>query len=154
VGAFAASKEIMGHLSPDGAVYQAGTLSGNPVAMAAGLKSLQMLKSDTDIYDRLNQKALRLTQGLKKAAQENNIPLQVDTRGSMFGFFFCEKMPTNMKEVGLCDFDRFAKFHQKMLQKGFYFACSAYETGFICDTMTNEQIDSCIDAATEVMKEL
>ncbi len=154
VGAFAASKEIMGHLSPDGAVYQAGTLSGNPVAMAAGLKSLQKLKADKTIYDRLNQKAIRLTSGLKDAASKNNIPLQVDTRGSMFGFFFCEKAPTNIKEVGLCDFDRFAKFHQEMLKRGFYFACSAYETGFICDTMTNEQIDSCIAAANEVMKEL
>jgi len=154
VGAFAASKEIMGHLSPDGAVYQAGTLSGNPVAMAAGLKSLQKLKADETIYDRLNQKAVRLTNGLKEAANKNNIPLQVDTRGSMFGFFFCETAPTNMKEVGLCDFDRFAKFHQEMLKRGFYFACSAYETGFICDTMTNEQIDSCIVAANEVMKEL
>ncbi|HIP12667.1 MAG TPA: glutamate-1-semialdehyde-2,1-aminomutase [Arcobacter sp.] len=154
VGAFAASAEIMNHLSPDGAVYQAGTLSGNPVAMAAGLKSLQMLKAKKDIYKKLNKKAVRLTQGLKKEAAKFNIPLQVDTRGSMFGFFFCTDVPTNMKEVGKCDFDRFAKFHNEMLKKGFYFACSQYEAGFICDTMTNDDIDSCIKASSKVFKKL
>jgi glutamate-1-semialdehyde 2,1-aminomutase len=151
VGAFAASKEIMGNLSPEGKVYQAGTLSGNPVAMAAGLTSLRKLKADSDIYNKLNEKAVRLTNGLKKVAIKNNIPLQVDTRGSMFGFFFCEEVPTNMKEVGKCDFDRFAKFHNEMLKRGFYFACSQYEAGFICTTMTNEQIDTTIKAADEVM---
>ena len=154
VGAFASTEEIMEQLSPNGAIYQAGTLSGNPVAMAAGLKSLQKLKTDKDIYKRLNKKAVRLTKGLKKIANKYNIPLQVDTRGSMFGFFFCETMPTNMKEVGKCDFDRFAKFHNEMLKKGFYFACSQYETGFICDTMTNKDIDATLEAADEVMSKL
>ena len=154
VGAFASRNELMCQLSPEGKIYQAGTLSGNPVAMAAGLKSLQKLKSDATIYERLNAKAFRLTNGLKEVALKNNIALQVDTRGSMFGFFFCEIAPTNMKEVGLCDFDRFAKFHNEMLKKGFYFACSQYETGFICDTMTNEEIDATIKAADEVMATL
>ncbi|MBU3015099.1 glutamate-1-semialdehyde 2,1-aminomutase [Poseidonibacter lekithochrous] len=154
VGAFASSKEIMGHLSPDGAVYQAGTLSGNPVAMSAGLTSLRKLKANPSIYDELNAKALRLINGFKKVANENNIPLQVNTRGSMFGFFFCEKEPFNIKEVAKCDFDRFAKFHHEMLKKGFYFACSQYEAGFISTVMTNEDIDACIDAASEVMKSL
>jgi glutamate-1-semialdehyde 2,1-aminomutase len=152
VGAFASRDEIMNELSPNGAIYQAGTLSGNPVAMSAGLKSLQKLKADDTIYERLNAKAVRLTQGLKEVASKYNIPLQVDTRGSMFGFFFNEVMPTNMKEVSTCDMVRFAKFHNEMLKRGFYFACSAYETGFICDTMTNEDIDSCIKASDEVMK--
>ncbi len=150
VGAFASRDEIMNQLSPNGAIYQAGTLSGNPVAMAAGLKSLRKLKADKTIYDRLNQKANKLVQGMKNEAAKYNIPLQVDTRGSMFGFFFCDKAPTNMKEVGLSDFDRFAKFHNEMLKRGFYFACSAYETGFICDTMTDDEIQSCIDASAEV----
>ena len=154
VGAFASREEIMNQLSPNGAIYQAGTLSGNPVAMAAGLKSLQKLKADKDIYNKLNRKAIRLTQGLKRVAKENNIPLQVDTRGSMFGFFFCKTMPTNMKEVGKCDFKRFAKFHNEMLKKGFYFACSQYETGFICNSMTNKQIDATVKAAAQVMKSL
>jgi glutamate-1-semialdehyde 2,1-aminomutase len=152
VGAFASCDEIMNELSPNGDIYQAGTLSGNPVAMSAGLKSLQKLKADDTIYERLNAKAVRLTQGLKDTASKYNIPLQVDTRGSMFGFFFNEIMPTNMKEVGTCDMKKFSKFHNEMLKRGFYFACSAYETGFICDTMTNENIDSCIKASNEVMK--
>ncbi len=151
VGAFASRQEIMGQLSPDGKIYQAGTLSGNPVAMAAGLVSLRKLKADKDIYARLNEKAVKLTNGLKEVATKHNIPLQVDTRGSMFGFFFCEDTPTNMKEVGKCDFERFAKFHNEMLKRGFYFACSQYETGFICDSMTDADIDATIKAADEVM---
>jgi glutamate-1-semialdehyde 2,1-aminomutase len=151
VGAFASRDEIMNELSPNGSIYQAGTLSGNPVAMAAGLKSLQKLKANKDIYTKLNNMAVRLTKGLKKVATENNIDLQVDTRGSMFGFFFCDKVPTNMKEVGKCNFDRFSIFHHEMLKRGFYFACSQYEAGFICDTMTNDDIDLCIASATEVM---
>ena len=152
VGAFASSKKIMDHLSPDGTVYQAGTLSGNPVAMSAGLTSLRKLKANPSIYDELNAKALRLVNGLKEVANTNNIPLQINTRGSMFGFFFCEEAPLNIKEVGKCDFDRFAKFHHEMLKKGFYFACSQYEAGFICTVITDENIDACINAASEVMK--
>ncbi len=155
VGAFASSKEIMGNLSPDGAVYQAGTLSGNPVAMAAGLVSLQKLKANPSIYDELNRKALKLVNGLKDLAIANNIGLQVDTRGSMFGFFFADKQPKNFKEVSqFCNFDRFAKFHHEMIKKGFYFACSQYEAGFICTAITDEMIDECLAAANEVMKNL
>lgn len=151
VGAFAASKKIMSHLSPEGTVYQAGTLSGNPVAMAAGLVSLKKLKANPSIYDELNAKAVRLTQGFKEVADKNNIPLVVDTRGSMFGFFFNENKPTNITQVSTSDFERFAKFHQEMLKRGFYFACSQYETGFISTVITNEDIDACISAADEVM---
>jgi len=154
VGAFAASQEIMGHLSPEGKIYQAGTLSGNPVAMAAGLVSLKKLKEDPEIYDILGKKAKRLVEGLKRVAIENEIPLQINTRGSMFGFFFCEKEPKNFKEVGLCNFERFATFHREMLKRGFYFACSQYEAGFICTKITNKMIDDCIKAADEVMKGL
>ncbi len=154
VGAFASSKRIMDHLSPDGTVYQAGTLSGNPVAMAAGLTSLRKIKANPGIYAELNTKALRLVNGLKKVANDNGISLQVNARGSMFGFFFSEFEPKNFKDVGLCDFKRFATFHHEMLKKGFYFACSQYEAGFICTKITNEDIDACISAASEVMKKL
>ena len=154
VGAFAASKQIMSNLSPEGKIYQAGTLSGNPVAMAAGLVSLKKLKANPKIYEELNQKALKLVNGLKKIADENNISLQVDTRGSMFGFFFCEESPTNFKEVGKCDFKRFATFHHEMIKKGFYFACSQYEAGFMCTEITNEDIEACLEAASIIMKNL
>lgn len=152
VGAFASTNKIMDQLSPNGAIYQAGTLSGNPVAMAAGLKSIQMLKEDDTIYDKLNQKAVRLTNGLKQEANKFNIPLQVTTRGSMFGFFFCNKQCHNIQDVSSCDFEAFSLFHNEMLKRGYYFACSTYETGFICITMTNEDIDLCIDASKEVFE--
>ena len=154
VGAFASSREIMGHLSPDGAVYQAGTLSGNPVAMAAGLVSLRKLKATAGIHDELNKKAVKLVNGFKKAANVNGISLQINTRGSMFGFFFCDYEPKNFKEVGDCNFDYFAKFHNEMLKRGFYFACSQYEAGFISTVMTDDMIDDCVKAAHEVMSEL
>ena len=154
VGAFAANKEIMSNLSPEGKIYQAGTLSGNPVAMAAGLESLKKLKANPKIYDDLNKKALKLVNGLKDVASKHGIALQVNTRGSMFGFFFCEDEPKNFKEVGKCNFERFSKFHNQMLKKGFYFACSQYEAGFICTKITNKMIENCIKAANEVMKDL
>ncbi len=154
VGAFAANKEIMSHLSPEGSVYQAGTLSGNPVAMSAGLVSLRKIKSNPKIYEDLNQKAKKLTEGLKEVAQKYGIAFQTNTRGSMFGFFFSESEPKNFKDVGKCDFERFAKFHQEMLKRGFYFACSQYETGFISTVISDEMIDECIDAADDIMREL
>ncbi len=154
VGAFAANAEIMGHLSPEGEVYQAGTLSGNPVAMSAGLVSLRKLKTNPKIYEELEAKAEKLTKGLKGVALKYAIPFEVNTRGSMFGFFFCEKEPKNFKDVGTCDFERFAKFHSEMLKRGFYFACSQYETGFISTAISDEMINECIDAADDVMREL
>ena len=154
VGAFAASSEIMAHLSPDGAVYQAGTLSGNPVAMAAGLASIKKLKANPEVYEDLSRKAKKLVDGLKEVATENKISLQVNTRGSMFGFFFNENEPKNFKEVGTSNFDYFSKFHHEMIKKGFYFACSQYEAGFMCDAISDEDIENCIKAASEVMKNL
>ncbi|XPV70577.1 MAG: glutamate-1-semialdehyde 2,1-aminomutase [Halarcobacter sp.] len=155
VGAFASSSEIMEQLSPNGAIYQAGTLSGNPVAMAAGLTSLKKLKANPSIYDELERKSKKLVNGLKEVANKNGIELEVDTRGSMFGFFFANKMPTNFKEVGeFSNIDRFTKFHSEMIKKGFYFACSAYELGFMSTVISDEMIDECIAAANEVMKNL
>ncbi|OCL96301.1 glutamate-1-semialdehyde 2,1-aminomutase [Aliarcobacter thereius] len=154
VGAFASRNEIMNQLSPDGKIYQAGTLSGNPVAMAAGLVSLRKLKKNPEIYDELSKKTKRLINGLKKVADKNAIPFQINSRGSMLGFFFCEKEPKNFKDVGNCNFERFATFHNEMLKKGFYFACSQYEAGFISTKISNKMIDDCIKAADIVMKNL
>ncbi len=155
VGAFASSKKIMGELSPDGAIYQAGTLSGNPVAMAAGLTSLRKLKANPEIYEELNRKAEKLLNGLKKVAKNNNIGFQGDTRGSMFGFFFADEMPKNFKEVSeFCNFDRFGKFHHEMIKKGFYFACSQYEAAFMSTVISDEDIEACIEASNEIFKNL
>ncbi len=154
VGAFAARAEIMDRLSPDGDIYQAGTLSGNPVAMSAGLSAIRKLKSDSAIYDKLEALAKRLTDGLKDGAKEAGIELQTDVRGSMFGFFFNSNEVKNFDDAKSSDADLFAKFHQKMLQRGVYLACSQYETGFISTAMDESIIDEVIEKAREVFKEI
>ena len=155
VGAFGGKIDIMNKLSPDGPVYQAGTLSGNPVAMYAGLASLEkLIENEEALYAKLGNLAKRLTEGLKKAADENNIPLQVDVRGSMFGFFFNENPVLSFDDALKSDLKRFSAFHQGMLEHGVYLACSQFETGFICDAMDEELIDEDIQKASEVMKSI
>ena len=154
VGAFGAREEIMNQLSPNGPVYQAGTLSGNPVAMAAGLASVRKLKQDPTIYVELSKKAKRLMEGFQAAADAEEIPFVTDVRGSMFGFFFSDSPVKNFSDAQNSDTETFAKFHQGMLQKGIYLACSAYETGFISAAHTDELIEQTILAAYEVMREI
>lgn len=151
VGAFGARKEIMAHLSPEGPVYQAGTLSGNPVAMAAGFASLKKLKKNPAIYVELGNKAKKLMDGFKKAANAAGIPLVTDVRGSMFGFFFSSKPVKNFNDALENDTKMFAKFHKGMLDRGIYLACSSYETGFVSTATTDEMIEETIKAAYEVM---
>ena len=154
VGAFASRSEIMDRLSPDGDVYQAGTLSGNPVAMSAGLKSLDMLLKDEKLYEKLESLAKRLMDGFSEGAKEAGLPIQTDVRGSMFGFFFNSKPVKNFDDAQQSDSELFAKFHQGMLKKGVYLACSQYETGFICEPMDEKLIDKVIKKAKKVMKEI
>jgi glutamate-1-semialdehyde 2,1-aminomutase len=154
VGAFAARAEIMDKLSPDGPIYQAGTLSGNPIAMNAGLASLKKLKSTPDLNSKLEEKAKKLMDGFKSSAESAGIPLQVDVRGSMFGFFFNDIEVKNFDDALKSDTDRFALFHQKMLQNGVYLACSQFETGFISTVMDDKMIDEVIEIADKVFKEL
>jgi glutamate-1-semialdehyde 2,1-aminomutase len=154
VGAFGASEKIMSHLSPEGPVYQAGTLSGNPVAMAAGLASVKKLKENPSIYDDLSQKSKKLMAGFEKAASDAGIPLVTVTRGSMFGFFFSETPVKNFDQALACDSARFASFHSAMLDRGIYLACSAFETGFISTVMDDDIIDRTIEAARESMSEI
>lgn len=152
VGAFGARAQIMAKLSPDGPVYQAGTLSGNPVAMAAGLAAISKLKKNSQIISVLNERAKRLVEGMQKEALACNIPMQIDTRGSMFGFFFNQKPVKNFADACNSDAELFAKFHSMMLQEGFYFACSLYETGFISTAITDEMIENTIKASAKVFK--
>ena len=154
VGAFAGKKEIMEQLSPEGPIYQAGTLSGNPVAMSAGLAMLKKLKSNPAIYEDLELKATTLMKNFETIAEENGISLKTNVVGSMFGFFFNEKLPKNFDEVNESDTKMYAKFHQKMLNEGFYFAPSAYETGFICTAMNDGDIDKTIATFRKIAKEL
>ncbi|RAX58414.1 glutamate-1-semialdehyde-2,1-aminomutase [Helicobacter monodelphidis] len=151
VGAFGGRKEIMNLLSPDGAVYQAGTLSGNPVAMAAGIVALSKIISNPNLYDYLETLANRLMDGFKMAAQENGILLQTAVRGSMFGFFFNQNPVYNFDDAKCSDTQMFARFHQACLEKGIYLACSQFETGFISAAMQEEHIDMAINVAREVL---
>jgi len=152
VGAFGARAEIMSQLSPDGPVYQAGTLSGNPVAMAAGYAALSKLKQNARVIAVLNERATRLVEGMQKEAKACGITMQIDTRGSMFGFFFNDKPVKNFADACSSDAELFAKFHAAMLEEGFYFACSLYETGFISTATTDEMIDDTIKASAKVFK--
>jgi glutamate-1-semialdehyde 2,1-aminomutase len=151
VGAFASSSYIMDHLSPDGNVYQAGTLSGNPISMSAGLANIKKIKEDTNIYNRLNQKSIRLITGLNESAKKYKIDFVTLSKGSMFGFFFNDKLPLNMKEVSSSNEKRFSLYHSHMLKKGFYFPCSMYEVCFMSNVISNEDIDRCIDASYDIM---
>jgi len=154
VGAFGARAEIMSHLSPEGPVYQAGTLSGNPVAMAAGLTSLRKLKNNPAVYVELGNKAKKLVEGFKKAADAVNVPMVTDVRGSMFGFFFSDKPVKNFADAMENDQKMFAKFHKGMLDRGIYLACSSFETGFISTATTDEMIEESIKAAYETLAEI
>lgn len=152
VGAFGGRADIMSKLSPEGPIYQAGTLSGNPVAMAAGLASIKKLQTYPNIIETLNKRATRLVEGMRDEAKKVGITMQIDTRGSMFGFFFNEKAVKNFTDALTSDDKLFASFHSKMLDEGFYFACSQYETGFISTAITDEMVESCIKASAKVFK--
>lgn len=155
VGAFGGTRKIMEQLSPNGPIYQAGTLSGNPVAMNAGLASLKKIyKNEKKLYKKFDTLAKRITCGLKKAANDCGIPLQVDHRGSMFGFFFNKKPVRNFDDALKSDTKTFALFHHKMLERGIYFGCSQFETNFISSKMNEKMIDYVIKEAKEVFKSL
>ena len=152
VGAFGGRADIMNMLSPDGPVYQAGTLSGNPVAMAAGFAALTKLKKNARVMAVLQERGQRLVDGMQTAAREQGITMQTDVRGSMFGFFFNEKPVKNFEDACASDAKIFAAFHTGMLDEGYYFAYSLYETGFISTAITDEMIEDTITAASKVFK--
>jgi len=154
VAAFGGKAEIMDCLSPEGAVYQAGTLSGNPVAMSAGIAAISKINSDPNLYARLEKLAIRLMDGFKEAAKSAGITIQTDVRGSMFGYFFIDHAVKNYDDALKSDTKLFAKFHQAMLRRGIYLAPSQFETGFICDAMSEADIDLAVNAAKEAFLEI
>ena len=154
VAAFGGKAKIMDCLSPEGAVYQAGTLSGNPVAMSAGIAAISKINSDANLYARLEKLAKKLMDGFKEAAKSAGITIQTEVRGSMFGYFFTEHAVKNYDDALKSDTKLFAKFHQAMLRRGIYLAPSQFETGFICDAMSEADIDLAINAAKEAFLEI
>jgi len=154
VAAFGGKAEIMDCLSPEGAVYQAGTLSGNPVAMSAGIAAISKINNDANLYARLEKLAKRLMEGFKEAAKSAGITIQTEVRGSMFGYFFTEHAVKNYDDALKSDTKLFAKFHQAMLRRGIYLAPSQFETGFICDAMSEADIDLAVNAAKEAFLEI
>ena len=154
VAAFGGKAKIMDCLSPDGAVYQAGTLSGNPVAMSAGIAAISKINSDVNLYARLEKLAKKLMEGFKEAAKSAGITIQTEVRGSMFGYFFTDHVVKNYDDALKSDTKLFAKFHQAMLKRGIYLAPSQFETGFICDAMSEADIDLAVNAAKEAFLEI
>ncbi len=151
VGAFGGKAEVMDHIAPTGPVYQAGTLSGNPVAMAAGLATLEGV-SVPGFFDALGERTAALCDGLQKAADEAGVAFGTERLGGMFGFFFSEDTPVRRyRQVVACDQDRFRKFFHGMLERGIYLAPSAYEAGFVSARHSDEDIAATVAAARSVM---
>ncbi len=154
VGAFGGKRDIMERIAPLGPVYQAGTLSGNPVAMAAGLRTLERI-SEPDFFARLADRTAALAEGLRMRAEAKGIPLATNEVGGMFGFFFTEKARiTRFDEVAACDQERFKRFFHAMLEEGVYLAPSAFEAGFVSAAHTDEHIGATLDAAERAFARL
>ena len=154
VGAFGGRAEIMQQLAPIGPIYQAGTLSGNPVAMAAGYTTLKKLM-DVGIYQELEEKTVTLVNGLFSEAKRFNVPFVVNHAGGMFGFFFTTALEvSSYKDVMNCDIELFKKFYHHMLAEGIYFAPSAFEAGFMSLMHTDKEINHTIDAASRFFKNI
>lgn len=154
VGAFGGRRDIMQHLSPLGAVYQAGTLSGNPLAMAAGLKMMEIICRD-GFYDELTAKTTKLVDGMQAEANAAGIPFSTHQVGGMFGLFFSEEEKvTNYQQVMQCNIARFNQFFHGMLERGVYMAPSAFEAGFVSNAHTDEDFAATLGAAREVFAEL
>ena len=152
VGAFAARNEIMNYLAPIGPVYQAGTLSGNPLAMAAGLAMLKALNNDAEIFRRLDEKTAYLEKGIRKVLAENNITFTVNRVGSMISVHFAEQDVVDFQTAKNGDNETFKKFFHGLLNEGIYIAPSAYESWFITDALTYEDLDFTINAINKVAK--
>jgi glutamate-1-semialdehyde 2,1-aminomutase len=154
VGAFAARNEIMNYLSPLGPVYQAGTLSGNPLAMAAGFAMLQALDNDSDVFKRLEEKTAYLHNGIQKVLSDNNIVFTINRVGSMISVHFDANPVYDFQTAKNGDNETFRKFFHGLLAEGVYIAPSAYETWFITDALSYEDLDFTINAIDKVSKSL
>lgn len=153
VGAFGGKKEIMDHLSPNGAVYQAGTLSGNPVAMAAGIKTLELISKE-GFYDDLAAKTDYLVKGIKAVFAKHNRPLSTNHVCGMFGLFFTDGEVKTFSDATKSDIDFFQKFYHGLLEEGIYLAPSAFEAGFMSSAHSYADLDETISAMDRVLSKM
>ena len=153
VGAYGGKKEIMSQIAPQGTVYQAGTLSGNPIAMTAGIATLKQLKKD-GVYESLEERSSRLVAGLTSAAQKAGVPAKVGHVGSMLGLFFTDRDVTCFDDAKTCDLELFSSFYQGMREQGVYIAPSQFEALFLSSAHTDEHIDATANAAEKVLMNL
>ncbi|MAD30509.1 MAG: glutamate-1-semialdehyde-2,1-aminomutase [Flavobacteriaceae bacterium] len=154
VGAFAASNEIMSYLAPDGPVYQAGTLSGNPLAMASGLAMLEALNKDDAVFGRLEKKTKRLHQGFDSVLSSSEVPYQINRLGSMISIHFTDQPVIDFETAAYGNNDYFKKFFHGMLKHGIYLPPSAFESYFLNDALSYDDIDHTIEALRLVVKEI
>jgi glutamate-1-semialdehyde 2,1-aminomutase len=154
VGAFGGKKEIMQHIAPLGNVYQAGTLSGNPVAMIAGFTLLKILKEKPSIYTELEEKTNTLHKGLDEVLKASGFPYVINQVGSMISVHFSERAVIDFTSAAHSNIELFKKFFHAMLKRGVYLPPSAFETWFICNALTKDDIDFTINAAKESLKEI
>lgn len=150
VGAFAGSAQVMDYLAPVGPVYQAGTLSGNPLAMAAGLAMLQAINNDLAVFERLEEKTAYLEQGIRRVLEAKQIKYTINRVGSMISVFFDEQEVVDFDTAGYGNNDQFKTFFHGLLKEGVYIAPSSYETWFITDALTYEDLDFTIQAVEKV----
>jgi len=153
VGAFGGKKEIMQMLAPLGPVYQAGTLSGNPVAVAAGLKTLELIQA-TGFYKELSLVTTKLVEGMTRVAREKGVKFCARSVGGMFGIYFSELPPNSFDEIMNSDREKFNKFFHSMLEQGIYFGPSAFEAGFVSAAHTENDIDDTIEASSKAFESL
>jgi glutamate-1-semialdehyde 2,1-aminomutase len=151
VGAFGGRVDIMNHIAPDGPVYQAGTLSGNPVAMTAGLKTLELI-STPGFFARLGERTATLASGLEAVASDAGVALTTNRVGGMFGMFFTDKnRVANFADVMACDAEQFKRFYTGMLAGGVYLAPSAFEAGFVSSAHDDKAMDRTLSAARQAL---
>lgn len=155
VAAFGGRHEVMNEIAPLGPIYQAGTLSGNPLSMASGLAMLSVLEADDSFYQNLSDSTEYLVNGIVAAASTNNVSMTSNNVGGMFGLFFSsEEKVTNFSQASNCDIKLFKKFYKSMIRQGVYFAPSAYECGFLSAAHTKNELDQTINAALTAFSEL
>ncbi len=152
LAAFGGRRAIMEHLSPQGPVYQAGTLSGNPVATACGLATLREIQKP-GFYENLSRQTQRLMQGLQAVADAQDVPFSTDCEGGMFGFFFLPQLPQHYQQVMQTDAARFNRFYHGLLQRGIYMAPALYEAGFVSAAHSDADIDETVACAAQALRE-